>query len=70
MRVNRLLLLSFETKILRTKVCVRTHLQAGIEMRNVRRNFNLGILGHCEMKVKTSARAWKPHLAGANIFSH
>lgn len=37
LRVNIFLLLSFETKILRTKVCVLTHPQARIEMRNVRR---------------------------------
>lgn len=51
---SKYILLSFETKILRTKVCVRTHPQAGVEMRNVSINFTLGILGHREMKAKTS----------------
>lgn len=55
LRVNRFLLLSFETKILRIKisVCVGVGVwvcmppQAGLEMKNVRRNFSLGILELC-----------------------
>ena len=38
------------------RVCVCMPPQAGLEMKNVRRNFSLGILELCEMKAETSAR--------------